>query len=263
MSWFRRSAHLEEELSAYVDGELSERASRAVETHLASCEACSGLLAELQDTKSLLSELPKVEPRRSLVLGPEFAIERKAATPRRASFTSAPAAVALTFLVALVFADVTDSTGGSSDDSAFSTAETTAASRAAPQPESGAGLASEPPKAADDESAALGTVYSAAAQDGVDASSGEAGGAVAQPSRDEALQPRAIEVPPAPAQVADDGAEADASAAGPEETSQPAGADDSSGGTSTLRILQIVSALALAASLLAVFVPRIMGRKER
>jgi len=127
------------------------------------------------------------------------------------------------------------------------------------------------------ESAALGTVDSAAAQDGVDASSGEAGGAVAQPSRDEALQPGAIEVSPAPAQAADDGAEAGASAAGPEETSQPAGADDSSGGTSTLRILlsrmvgasssvagewKMVSALALAASL-GHFVPRIMGRKER
>ncbi len=79
MTWFRRSVHPEDDLSAYVDGELGERARRAVETHLASCEACSTLFRELQDTKSLLSELPSVQLRRSLALGPEFAVERRVA----------------------------------------------------------------------------------------------------------------------------------------------------------------------------------------
>ena len=137
MTWFRRSAHLEEELSAYADGELNERARRAVEKHLANCEACSTLLSELQDTKALLSELPKVEPRRSLALGSEHLVERRAApAPRRASFAFAPA-VALTVLVALLFVDAIDSTGGSDDDSAG----ITAASRNVEQQESAAGLA--------------------------------------------------------------------------------------------------------------------------
>ena len=127
MTWFRRSAHPEEELSAYVDGELGERARRAVERHLATCEACSSLLQELRETKSLLRELPQVGPRRSLALGPEFAVEPKVAPSRRPAFTFAPAAVALSVFVALLFVDAVDTNGGS-QDAAFNT---TAASRAA------------------------------------------------------------------------------------------------------------------------------------
>lgn len=296
MTWFRRSVHPEEDLSAYVDGELGERARRAVETHLASCEACSTLLRELQDTKSLLSELPRVEPRRSLTLGREFAVERRVApAPRRPSFTFAPA-VALTILVGLLFVDAIDTTGGGSDDNGtFSSAGSTAASRTAEQPEAAAGLALEASKAADaEDSATQGAAASAASQADEESAAGEsssAGGgtdgtaagaapaaadaaagaeasgtpvaALAPPSQDSAAEPETAPSPLAREAGEDDDFAADSPAVAPEETSTLAGPDDSSGGLSTLRILEILAALAFAASLLAVFLPRIVGRQER
>ncbi|HEU0073664.1 MAG TPA: zf-HC2 domain-containing protein [Dehalococcoidia bacterium] len=289
MTWFRRSVHPEEDLSAYVDGELGERARRAVETHLASCEACSTLLTELRDTKALLSELPRVEPRRSLALGREFAVERRVVpAPRRMSLSFAPA-VALTILVGLLFVDAIDTTGGGSDDSgAFGSAGSTAASRTAEQPEAGTGLALEASKAADAEdsattpadsaagqdsagdgetSRATGGAASAAAAEAVPTEEGDADGAAssalappseASPEPETAPEPLASDSFDDDDQVAADGANG-----GPEETSLLAEPDDSSGGLSTLRILEIVAALAFAASLLAVFLPRIVRRQER
>ena len=279
MTWFRRSAHLENELSAYVDGELSERARRAVETHLATCEACSVVLQELQDTKSLLSQLPKLEPRRSLALGPEFAIERRVAAPRRTSFTFAPA-VALTVLVALLFVDALDSRDGSSQEGASNVADTTAAFDLAQRTEASAGLAAEPTKAGDDERT-LGAAESAVQQDGTagaidsaaciardDAPAAAAGGALAQLAQDPTSEPEAAavsptEVAPEVATGGASGAAAESTLEAPQELSPLAGPEDSSGGVSTLRMLQVVAALAFVASPLAVFLPRIMGRQER
>jgi hypothetical protein len=313
MTWFRRSVHPEDELSAYVDGELGERARRAVEAHLASCEACSTLLKELQGTKSLLSELPKSELRRSLTLGPQFAVERRtAAAPRRMSFSFAPA-VALSVLVALLLVDAADfSAGGSSSDEAFDAAASTASRQSAP--EAGGDLALEATK--DDEEPAAAGGAAAAAEDaggdaGPTADAGEAGGvggaagaapteeaaedagtaasalapeqpgAESTPAADSALgdaESATEEAPPqelAPSpqppteepetfaiEAADDENDGAAPAGGPEDT-HVLGTEDSSGGLSTLRILQIVAAIAFAASLLAVFVPRIAGRRER
>jgi anti-sigma factor RsiW len=48
MAWFRHNAHPEEQLSAFVDGELGPRVRRAVEDHVAACQSCATLLAELQ-----------------------------------------------------------------------------------------------------------------------------------------------------------------------------------------------------------------------
>ncbi len=269
MTWFRRSAHLEDELSAYVDGELGSRARRAVEKHLASCEECSTLLQELQDTKSLLRELPEGRPSRALTLGPEFAAEPKAVPARRSSFTFAPAAVALSVFVALVFVDAIDTNGGSQDD-AFS-ANTTVASRAANQAEAGA-LAGDPTKALGEGpslDAAAPTqdgagltpgpeVPSAAAAAPADDSTppAAAGGGQDLPSPESALIPRATEL------QADDQADDDAAIGPPEETSQAARADDSSDGPSTLRILQIAAAIAFLASLVVMFLPRISRRQE-
>lgn len=285
MTWFRRSVHPEEDLSAYVDGELGERARRVVETHLASCEACSTLLRELQGTKSLLSELPRVEPRRSLALGPEFAVERRVApAPRRPSFTFAPA-VALTILVGLLFVDAIDTTGGVSDDnSAFSSTGSTAASREAPA--AGADLALEASKAADaaensppaladsagqdssnagdgEANPAAGGAAGAAAAEAVPTESGDAGGAASSalaPPSDASPEPETAPAPLARDSFDDDEVAADDAIGGPEETSPLVDADD---GLSTLRILEIVAALAFAASLLGVFWPRIVGRQER
>ena len=306
MTWFRRSVHPEDELSAYVDGELGERARRAVEAHVAGCETCSTLLKELQDTKSLLSELPRPELRRSLTLGPQFAVERRTATaPRRMSFSFAPA-VALSVLVALLFVDAVDfSAGGSSNDEAFDAAASTASRQSAP--EAGGGLELEATKAGEEPAAAAedagadagpttdageagavgGAAGAAPTEDSEDAGTAasalapEQPGAESTPAADSPLgdaESATAEAPPqelAPSpqtrteepetfaiEAAGDEDDGAAPAGGPEDT-HVLGTEDSSGGLSTLRILQIVAAIAFAASLVAVFVPRIAGRRER
>jgi hypothetical protein len=331
MTWFRRSVHPEEDLSAYVDGELGKRSRRKVEKHLASCEACSTLLRELQDTKSLIRELPRPALTRSLALGAEFAVERRAEpAPRRLSLTFVPAA-ALTVLVALLFVDAAGLTGGTQNDSGTFTA----ASRAADQPEAAAGLALESSKSGDAEAGSGGAASSAQSVDdsspgetnatggGSDASapaaddagSGDsgAGGATAGAAPDSAAgasaaadeplaagevsgTPEAALAPPAADSAADSGpepesapeerpepvesfgderdgggddtvtaaaADEDAPEALPQDASRSVEADDSTGGLTTLRILEIIAAIAVGISLLAVFLPRIVGRSER
>jgi anti-sigma factor RsiW len=267
MFWFRRSVHPEEELSAYVDGELGERARGAVERHLASCEACSALLRELQDAKSLLSELPKPRLRHSLALGPEFAVERRPAlAPHRSPFSFAPA-VALTVLVALLFVDAANFSDGGSDDSGTFTA----ASRAA-EPEAGGGAVLESTKV-DESPNAADSAAGAGPQDGDDArdsSAGAAGAAELAPAEDgsDAGSPDAAQAPPsgtvgpeeAPQPLTIEAEDQDGI---PEDTSLFSEANDSSGGLSTLRILEIAAAIAFAVSLLVVFLPRFTGRSER
>ena len=247
MTWFRRSAHPEDDLSAYVDGELGERARRALEAHLASCEACSTLLRELQDTKSLLSELPRLETRRSFTLGGEFTLARQPA-PKRLSLTFAPV-VALTVLVALLFVDALDSPGMSRHNDAFSTAASQSAS------DSG-GLSLEAGKAPEVPNTAAGTT----------ADSTTAGGEATAPSAAAATAPSPEAAGATVAGGDDQSRDATLAAPSPQDASQASPAESpegSSGGLSTLRILEIAAAIAFAASLLAVFLPRITGRRER
>ncbi len=113
MGWFRRSDHPEEQLSAYLDGELNARQASAVERHLAGCVACSALLEDLRSAKSMLAAMPRETPRRSFVLGPEHARERiPAQPPRRFALTFAPA-IALTVFVALLVVDLGSFTSNS------------------------------------------------------------------------------------------------------------------------------------------------------
>ena len=53
------SPHLEERLGPYLEGELGREDRRAVELHLAHCEACSRVLRELRTTVELLRLVPE------------------------------------------------------------------------------------------------------------------------------------------------------------------------------------------------------------
>jgi len=53
-------------LSAYLDGQLDDDESRAVETHLAQCEECTAELDELWEVNMALGELEMEEPPRRL-----------------------------------------------------------------------------------------------------------------------------------------------------------------------------------------------------
>ncbi|GEM_PF-1381457 len=57
-----------EQLSAYVDGQLSSREERALEGHVASCESCRQALAELRSVVALLRATPQAVVPRSFAL---------------------------------------------------------------------------------------------------------------------------------------------------------------------------------------------------
>lgn len=59
--------HVDSELSAYLDGELAPAERATVDAHLATCQRCTGRLAELRTTASLIAALPSPRPGRSLV----------------------------------------------------------------------------------------------------------------------------------------------------------------------------------------------------
>ncbi len=60
-------------LSAYLDGELEDEGRRAVEAHLAACNRCRALLADLRRVKRLVAELPLETPARPVVVRPRSA----------------------------------------------------------------------------------------------------------------------------------------------------------------------------------------------
>jgi hypothetical protein len=66
-----------EQLSAYLDGELSENDARRVEARIKTDSTFSFALRELQNTRKLVSELPTVRPPRNFTLTPEMAGQRR------------------------------------------------------------------------------------------------------------------------------------------------------------------------------------------
>ncbi len=72
MSGSDRNEHvLLEDLSAYVDGEITDPTElERIERHLGSCDVCRRELDELRAVSELLSELPEIEAPRSFRLSP-------------------------------------------------------------------------------------------------------------------------------------------------------------------------------------------------
>jgi len=275
MGWFRRNEHDEEQLSAYLDGELSSRHAENVEKHLASCDSCAALLEELRGTRALLSALPSHTPGRSFVLGAEYgrAPVRDAAPPKRFGLALAPAVAASVF-VALLFVDLADfsSTSSDEDGGTFTAAldrqatdDASSAGSLGATGGAGAPSAGQAPEAANstaDGSDSMATkAEEAEATPEAGAGSGPAAGGVGGGIETPEGPPAALsaEALPTPApDVARDAAVGEADEApSPEPLAFEAPADDGDGVT-TLRLLQVVAALAFLASGLYVFVwPRI------
>ena len=55
-------AHVEDMLSAYLEGELDGPPKAVVEAHLASCPECTSLLEAMRDARDALASLPELEP---------------------------------------------------------------------------------------------------------------------------------------------------------------------------------------------------------
>jgi anti-sigma factor RsiW len=103
---FRRHPIGEQELSAYLDGQLSPAQNRRLEEHLSSCAACRRKLDDLRTLVEALHALPEAAAPRSFALTPEQAVP----TPLLAgglylAFRNA-AAAALVLLFASIGADI-------------------------------------------------------------------------------------------------------------------------------------------------------------
>jgi len=272
MGRFRRNEHDEEQLSAYLDGELRTRHAENVEKHLATCDSCVALLEELRSTRALLSALPAHTPGRSFVLGAEYARApvRDPAPPKRFSLAFAPA-IAASLFVALLFVDLADfsSTSSDEDGGTFTAAlerqatdDASSAGSLGATGSAGAPSAAQAPEAAN--STADGTDPTATKADEAaptaesDAGSGSAaGGSIETPEGPSAaLSAEALPTPaPDAAREAAAGEAEEASSPEPVAFEAP---EDEGGGASTLRLLQVAAAVAFLASGLYVFVwPRI------
>lgn len=245
MGWFRRREHDEEQLSAYLDGELDARQSNAVERHLASCDPCRALLEEMRETRSLLRNLPAEAPSRSFVLGPAYenAPARPATPPRRPALAFAPAA-ALVVFVALLFVDA----GGFSTSSSDEAMDTIALSSMEEAPAVGYEAAPGMMDAPDSAGTETGDANSDTPQPELRSASPEPGTTddeMAPPSQDGVELETFSESDAPPAEMS------------PQPMVREGGGDDS-GGISTLRLLQAGAFVALLASGFYVFVwPRI------
>jgi anti-sigma factor RsiW len=229
MTWFRVDAHPpEEQLSAYLDRELSERESRGLAAHVESCERCASLLIELGSVKTLVGSLPAMQPSRSFVLGPQHVVGSRPAqapAPRR-GFVLAPA-LTLTILLSLLAVDFADfsSSGGDAGTASLSRASDAELSKSTlPTLPQAAGTGSEP-----------------------------------NPDRPEIRAAGEIAVPTAvPPDDMGYGGQRDDSQA-PEESPAPVAAteqDDSGSGISLLRVLEVLAGIAFVGSIAMVVWPR-------
>lgn len=66
--WRRRHPVTEEELSAYLDGELEDAARARFEAHIEDCAACREVLEELRAVRRALRDLPRTDAPRSFAL---------------------------------------------------------------------------------------------------------------------------------------------------------------------------------------------------
>ena len=64
------STHLDDQLSALADGQLSGAEAEAAAAHLAACPRCTAELAATRTVRALVRGLGPVEPRRPLVAVP-------------------------------------------------------------------------------------------------------------------------------------------------------------------------------------------------
>lgn len=78
---FGRHRGFSHQLSAYIDGRLSDREGRALEEHLATCLSCQRELQELRATVEALRSLPLAEAPRSFALRPEQIAPRPSRWP--------------------------------------------------------------------------------------------------------------------------------------------------------------------------------------
>lgn len=107
----RRHRAFRENLSAYLDDQLSARERRRLEDHLATCAACLGELEELRAVVEAVKSLPAAPVPRSFTIEPA-ALPRPAAAPRASLAFGVLSAAALVVFAALLGSDLLTRPGG-------------------------------------------------------------------------------------------------------------------------------------------------------
>lgn len=115
---FRRGGHArwQEQLDAYLDGELAPAAVRRFEVHLEACSACAVALETTRGLKAALASQPGLQAPRSFALTPAMAGGREPARPPRPLAVTYRLAQATAFAAIAGFATlvVVDASGGGS-----------------------------------------------------------------------------------------------------------------------------------------------------
>ena len=93
------SGHLGEELSAYLDGELSTNEIPVVTTHIETCGECRMLLGDLDRSRIAVRALPGVEPPEFLDSHRDIKAVSRSRTPAIVALAAGVAAVMLAFTV--------------------------------------------------------------------------------------------------------------------------------------------------------------------
>jgi len=97
----------QENLSAFLDGQVTHRERMRVQKHLEECAACRADLEALRHTVALLRAVPAVKPPRSFLLPAREVIQQRQAQRRRLAYVymQAATAVATVLLVLVVSGD--------------------------------------------------------------------------------------------------------------------------------------------------------------
>ena len=96
--------HLDDALSALVDGQLSDAELAAAQTHLHGCEACRAELEAIRTVRAVVRGLPDVEPKKPLVA--------VAWEPRRPNRLAGIVAAAAAMIAMLLLASVPKQASG-------------------------------------------------------------------------------------------------------------------------------------------------------
>lgn len=97
----------QENLSAFLDGQVTHRERMRVQKHLEECAACRADLEALRHTVALLRAVPAVKPPRSFLIPAREVIQQRQAQRRRLAYVymQAATAVATVLLVLVVSGD--------------------------------------------------------------------------------------------------------------------------------------------------------------
>lgn len=101
MFWRRHAVH-EDDLSAYVDGQLDAAARERIGTHVAACSACQATVADLRELRSAMRAMPRATAPRSFALRAAD-VERTTPDPAGPFARAMPMLGGLTAVAALTF----------------------------------------------------------------------------------------------------------------------------------------------------------------